>query len=62
MRDWNAVVTVHEGGFAPACRLLEPFGAVRKTEFFNILVMRAKAGFSFFGREELKRFSLLHVD
>jgi hypothetical protein len=40
MRDWNAVVTVHEGGFAPACRLLEPFGPVQKTEFFNILVMR----------------------
>lgn len=41
MRDWNAVITVHEGGFAPACRLLEPFGPVRKTEFFNILVLRA---------------------
>lgn len=41
MRDWNAVITVREGGFAPACRLLEPFGPVRKTEFFNTLVMRA---------------------
>lgn len=41
MRDWNAVITVHEGGFAPTCRLLEPFGPVRKTEFFNTLVMRA---------------------
>jgi len=41
MHDWNAVITVHEGGFIPACRLLEPFGPVRKTEFFNILVMRA---------------------
>lgn len=41
MRDWNAVITVHEGGFASACRLLEPFGPVRKTEFFNTLVMRA---------------------
>jgi len=41
MRDWNAVITVHEGGFVPACRLLEPFGTVRKTEFFNTLVMRA---------------------
>ncbi|HEY6007332.1 MAG TPA: hypothetical protein VIU40_03350 [Geobacteraceae bacterium] len=40
MRDWNAVITVHEGGFAPACRLLEPFGPVKKTEFFNTLVMR----------------------
>jgi hypothetical protein len=41
MHDWNAVITVHEGGFVPACRLLEPFGPVRKTEFFNILVMRS---------------------
>jgi len=41
MHDWNAVITVHEGGFVPACRLLEPFGPVRKTEFFNTLVMRA---------------------
>lgn len=41
MHDWNAVVTVREGGFAPARRLLEPFGPVRKTEFFNTLVMRA---------------------
>lgn len=41
MRDWNAVITVREGGFASACRLLEPFGAVRKTEFFNTLVMRS---------------------
>jgi hypothetical protein len=41
MRDWNGVITVREGGFAPACRLLEPFGLVRKTEFFNILVMRS---------------------
>lgn len=41
MHDWNAVITVREGGFVPACRLLEPFGQVRKTEFFNTLVMRA---------------------
>lgn len=41
MRDWNAVITVREGGFAQACRLLGPFGPVWKTEFFNTLVMRA---------------------
>lgn len=40
MNDWNVVVTVHEGGFAPACRLLEKFGPVSRTEFFNVLVMR----------------------
>lgn len=41
MHDWNAVITVHEGGFVPACRLLEPFGPVQNSGFFNILVMRA---------------------
>ena len=40
MHDWNAVITVREEGFAPACRLLGPFGVVKKTEFFNTLVMR----------------------
>jgi len=40
MHDWNAVITVREGGFAPACRLLEEFGLVRSTGFFNTLVMR----------------------
>jgi tRNA(Ser,Leu) C12 N-acetylase TAN1 len=41
MRDWNAVITVREGGFVQACRLLEPYGPVQKSEFFNTLVMRA---------------------
>ncbi len=41
MRDWNVVVTLHDGGFVPACRLLEPYGVVRRSEFFNILMMRA---------------------
>jgi hypothetical protein len=42
MRDWNVVVTVREGGFTPALRLLETFGPVQKTDFFNTLVMRAQ--------------------
>lgn len=41
MRGWNVVVTLHEGGFVPACKLLEPYGEVRRSEFFNILMMRA---------------------
>ena len=40
MRDWNIVVTVREGGFKPACRLLDQYGLVLKTEFFNTLIMR----------------------
>ncbi|ACM20563.1 THUMP domain RNA-binding protein [Geotalea daltonii FRC-32] len=41
MREWNAVVTVHEGGFTEARRLLEQHGPVAKSDFFNILLMRA---------------------
>jgi len=42
--DWNTVISVHEGGFAPSLRLMETFGPVRKTEFFNTL-MRASGNF-----------------
>ncbi len=41
MRDWNVLVTVHEGGFVQACRLLEPYGQVQSSDFFNVLMMRA---------------------
>ena len=40
MHDWNLVVTVHEGSYVRACRLLETMGRVSKTEFFNVLVMQ----------------------
>ncbi len=40
MHDWNIVVTVREGGFLKACRLLGMMGKVSRTEFFNVLVMR----------------------
>jgi tRNA(Ser,Leu) C12 N-acetylase TAN1 len=42
MHDWNVVVTVHEGGFSAACRLLGKIGPVSRTEFFNVLVMRVE--------------------
>ena len=40
LTDWNVVVTVHGGGYGRARRLLETFGPVGRTEFFNVLVMR----------------------
>lgn len=40
MKEWNAVITVHEEGYNRAKRLLEQFGEVARTEFFNLLVMR----------------------
>lgn len=40
MTDWNVVVSVRGNGFANACELLGDFGSVRRTEYYNILVMR----------------------
>lgn len=40
MRDWNVVVSVCEGHFPQACKLLEEYGPVEKTDFFNVLVMK----------------------
>lgn len=40
MRDWNVIITVRERGFVAACELLEEYGRVFKTEFFNVLLMK----------------------
>jgi len=40
MKDWNVVVTVHDGGYAKALQLLPQFGPVNKTPFYNILLMQ----------------------
>lgn len=40
MRDWNVVVTVHDRGFTRACQLLDRFGRVERTGFYNVLVMK----------------------
>lgn len=40
MRDWNVVITVQEGGYNDARRLLERFGSVQRTDYFNVLVMQ----------------------
>jgi len=40
MKGWNVVVSVREGRFSEACGLLENYGAVSKTEFYNVLVMQ----------------------
>ena len=55
MHDWNVVATVHEGGFNKALRILKRFGAVERTDFFNILVMRT-------GEEPLKLMDELLVE
>lgn len=42
MQDWNVVVTVHDGNFARACQLLGLFGKVKRTGFYNVLVMKVE--------------------
>jgi hypothetical protein len=40
MGPWNILVTVYEGYYRSALEILEPFGQVRRTEFFNVLVLK----------------------
>ena len=41
MNDWNVVITVHEDRYSQARKVLERFGPVEKTDFFNLLLMQA---------------------
>jgi len=40
METWNVIITVHEGYYREAIEILEPFGTVSKTDFFNVLVLK----------------------
>lgn len=42
MRDWNVVVSVHEDGFVYACELLEQLAPVRRSPYYNVLVMKVE--------------------
>jgi tRNA(Ser,Leu) C12 N-acetylase TAN1 len=42
MQEWNAVVNVHEHGFRRAIDVFGDFGEVKRTEFFNVLLLRAE--------------------
>lgn len=39
MFDWNVVISVHEQGYKRAKQLLAPFGRLRNTDYYNVLVM-----------------------
>jgi tRNA(Ser,Leu) C12 N-acetylase TAN1 len=43
MQEWNAVISVHEHGFKKALDVFGDFGEVKRTEFFNVLLMRAES-------------------
>jgi tRNA(Ser,Leu) C12 N-acetylase TAN1 len=40
--EWNVVIAVNVQGFAQAFGALSPFGSVRKTDFYNVLVMEVR--------------------
>ena len=40
MQEWNAVITVQDSGYEEARRLLERFGRVDRTDYFNVLLMQ----------------------
>ncbi|HEY5513490.1 MAG TPA: hypothetical protein VIK40_07590 [Geomonas sp.] len=40
MHDWNVVITVHEDGYNQARKILERYGRVERTDYFNILLMQ----------------------
>ncbi len=40
MRDWNVLITVHEKAYGRVRNLLNEFGPIQRTEFFNVLIMR----------------------
>lgn len=41
MREWNAIASVHEDCYEHGRRLLKAFGAVDKTEYYNVLGLKA---------------------
>jgi tRNA(Ser,Leu) C12 N-acetylase TAN1 len=42
MQEWNAVISVREHGFRPAFDVFGEFGEVKRTEFYNILLLRSR--------------------
>jgi tRNA(Ser,Leu) C12 N-acetylase TAN1 len=43
--DWNVVITLHEGRFREARQFLQRFGEVSRTDYFNVLAMKAEDPF-----------------
>lgn len=40
MSEWNVVVSVYDRGYKHACQVLEEFGSVSRTDFYNVLAVR----------------------
>jgi tRNA(Ser,Leu) C12 N-acetylase TAN1 len=42
VKDWNAVISVYQGGFRRALRALKQCGPVERSPYHNVLVMRVE--------------------
>jgi tRNA(Ser,Leu) C12 N-acetylase TAN1 len=42
MQEWNAVISVREHGFRQAFDVFGEFGEVKRTEFYNVLLLRGR--------------------
>ncbi len=50
MLDWNVVVTVHEDAFTRACQIFSQFGEVRRSGYYNVLLMKVEDRSEFLDR------------
>jgi tRNA(Ser,Leu) C12 N-acetylase TAN1 len=41
MHDWNVVITVYDDGYNAARKILERYGKVDRTDYFNLLLMQS---------------------
>jgi hypothetical protein len=44
MLDWNVVATVRDGRYRDGMRLLQRFGHVERTDYFNLVLLQAEDG------------------
>jgi hypothetical protein len=42
VKDWNTVISIYQDGFRRALRALKEFGAVERSLYHNVLVMRVE--------------------
>lgn len=52
MAEWNVVATVNSRQFIRACRLLEQYGRVDRTDYYNVMVMSVDDVTEFLARLE----------
>jgi tRNA(Ser,Leu) C12 N-acetylase TAN1 len=53
MGEWNVVITVNSRQFVRACQLMEQYGRVERTSYYNVLVMKVDDTPEFLARMEV---------